>query len=206
MNNKLSAFRLTRFGFRDSGKKLGGKQEYDGESDDDVMLSETLRDLNVTKMNANEEKICQMFQNYGVSVVTGNQPSVFSSGTGITVAKIDRTKHVETPSMKGVHGTPLSSAERVTVQNTDDGQSSVIALDKKTSVFNLPPNDHSSHEVGIQVDDSVGVINKTAVTRDCNHGLCADEQQPPLINEVRNIFMIFESQLSIYLFCFPHSE
>lgn len=198
MNNKLSAFRLTRFGFRDSGKKLGGKQEYDGESDDDVMLSETLRDLNVTKMDANEEKICQMFQNYGVRVVTGNQPSVFSSGTGITVAKIDRTKHVETPSMKGMQGTPLSSAERVAVQDTDDGQSSVIVLDKKTSIFDMPPNDHGSHEVGIQVDDSVS--NKTAATRDCNHDVCADEPQPPLINEVRDIFMIFASQLSIYLF------
>jgi len=183
------------FDFRDNGKKLGDKQEYAGESDDGAELSETLRDLTVTKMDADEEKIYQMFQKYDANMVASNQqqPSVFSSGTGITVAKIDRTKHVDTPSMKGMQGTPLSSAVQVA-----DKRQSVIALGKKTSVLDLPPNDHGSRGMAMHVDDSVS--NTSSAARVCDHNVCADEQQPPLINEVRHKFIIFACQCTFYLF------
>lgn len=159
---------------------LGGKQEYAGESDDGAELSKTLRDLTVTKMNTNEEKIYQMFQKYDANMAASNQqqPSVFSSGTGITVAKIDRTEHVDTPSMKGMQGTPLPSA----VQMAVEGQS-VIALGKKKSVLDLPPNDRGSHGVAMHVDARVS--NTSSAAGACDHNVCADERQPPLINEVR---------------------
>jgi len=146
-------------------------------------------------MDADEEKIYQMFQKYDVNMAAGNQqqPSVFSSGTGITVAKIDRTKHVDTPSMKGMQGTPLPSV----VQMAVEGQSATT-LGKKTSVLDLPPNDQGSRGVALHVGDSVSNTSKAA--RDCDHGVCDDERPPPLINEVRYIFIIFACQRYFYYF------
>jgi len=122
-----------------------------------------------------------MFQKYDANMAAGNQqqPSVFSSGTGITVAKIDRTKHVDTPSMKGMPGTPLPSV----VQVANEGQS-VKDLGKKSSIFDLPPNDRGSHGVAIHADDHVS--NTSAEAKDCDHDVAADERPPPLINEVRH--------------------
>lgn len=174
---------------------LGSKQEYAGESDDGAELSETLRDLTVTKMDTDEEKIYQMFQKYDANMAASNQqqPSVFSSGTGITVAKIDRTKHVDTPSMKGMQGTPLPSA----VQMAVEGQS-VIALGKKKSVLDLPPNDRGSRGVAMHVDDRVS--NTSSAAGACDHNVCTDERQPPLINEVRQKFIIIVCQRNFYFF------
>jgi len=184
--------------FRDNGKKIGGEQEYAGESDAGAELSETLRDLAVTKMDADEEKICQMFQKYNASMAAGNQqqPSVFSSGTGITVAKIDRTKHVDTPSMKAMQGTPLPSVVQMAVEGAGEEKSSMIALGKKSSILDLPPNDRGSHGVAAHVDDSVS--NKSEAARDCDHDVCAGERQPPLINEVRDIIIIFASRFAFF--------
>ncbi|XP_008186844.1 uncharacterized protein LOC100570313 isoform X2 [Acyrthosiphon pisum] len=168
----------------DNGKKLDGKPEYAGESDDDVELSETLRDLTVTKMGADEEKIYQMFQEYDANMRAGNmqQPSVFSSGTGITVAKIDRTKHVDTPSMKGMPGTPLPSVVQVAVE----GQSA-RALGKKSSIVDLPPNDRDSRGVTIHADNHVS--ETSAAASDCDHDQATDKRPPPLINEDGSVNM-----------------
>lgn len=159
------------------------------------MLSETLHDLNVMNMDEVEDKICQVFRKYGASMVPSHQQqqhlSVFSSGTGITVAKIDRTKHIDTPSMKGMQGTPQPSVVRKAVK----GHSSVIALGKKMSVMDLQPNDHVIHGVTVHVNDNVNynnivldgdVTGGPVADRECDHSVCTSELQPPLINEVRD--------------------
>lgn len=187
------------FDFRDGAIKPNGDQEDADESDDDAVLSETLRDLNVMNMDRVEEKICQVFRKYGASMVPSQQQhlSVFSSGTGITVAKIDRTKHINTPSMKGIQGTPQPSVVRKVVKE----HSSVIALGKKMSVLDLQPNDRDIHDVTVHVNDNVnhndivldgGVADGSVANRECDHGVCTSELQPPLINEVRdsNIFTL----------------
>jgi len=132
-------------------------------------------------MDADEEKIYQMFQTYDANMVEGNQqqPSVFSSGTGITVAKIDRTKYVDTPSMKGMPGTPLPSVVQVAVEGH-----SARALGKKLSILDLPPNDRGSRGVAIHADDHVS--NESAEAKNCDHDVAADERPPQLINEVRH--------------------
>ncbi|XP_050064597.1 uncharacterized protein LOC126553486 [Aphis gossypii] len=175
---------------RDGAIKPNGDQEDADESDDDAVLSETLRDLNVMNMDRVEEKICQVFRKYGASMVPSQQQhlSVFSSGTGITVAKIDRTKHINTPSMKGIQGTPQPSVVRKVVKE----HSSVIALGKKMSVLDLQPNDRDIHDVTVHVNDNVnhndivldgGVADGSVANRECDHGVCTSELQPPLINE-----------------------
>ncbi|XP_060846424.1 uncharacterized protein LOC132926100 [Rhopalosiphum padi] len=177
---------------RDDGKNASGEQEDADESDDDAVLSEMLRDLNVMNMNADEDNICQVFRKYGASMVAqyGNShqqqqqhPSVFSSGTGITVAKINRTKHVDTPSMKGMQGTPLRSVVGVAVK----GQSSVITLGKKMSVLQLPPTDRDSNGVTVHIDDSK-VVNESMIDGDCDHNVCTRELQP-LINKDGSVNM-----------------
>ncbi|XP_025197434.1 uncharacterized protein LOC112596153, partial [Melanaphis sacchari] len=182
----------------DSGKNLSGGREDIGESDDDVVLSKTLRHLNVMSIDANEEKICQEFRKYGARLAANHQqhqhPSVFSSDTGITVAKFDRTKHVNTPSMKGIQGTPLPSMVRVAVKE----QSSMIALDKKMSVLDLQHNDHDSHAVTVHVDvnkhynDIVlddNITNEFKTDINCDHDDCSSTPQPPLINEDGSVNM-----------------
>lgn len=146
-------------------------------------------------MDEVEEKICQVFRKYGSGMVTCNQQqqnlSVFSSSTGITVAKIDRTKHINTPSMKGIQGTPQLSVVRKAVK----GHSSVIALGKKMSVLDLQLNDHDIHGVTVHVNDNVnnnGIVLDGGVTGGsvADYDVSRSELEPSLINEVRdsNIF------------------
>lgn len=159
-------------------------------------------------MDKVEEKICQVFRKYGASMVPNHQQqqhlSVFSSGTGITVAKIDRTKHINTPSMKGIQGTPQPSAVRKVVK----GHSSVISLGKKMSVLDLQPNDRDIHGVTVHVNDNVnyndivldgGVAGGSVVYRECDHDVCTSDLQLPLINEVRDS-EIFTHQYTINFF------